>query len=67
MIVKVMNVQQYQNIKTAQLTTSESNSFNLEDNSGFRLAFNQHLIHLNASRKRNGETELSASDIAETH
>jgi len=67
MIGKVVNVQQYQNVIIAQVTTSESNSFNLEEKSGFRLAFSQHLIHLTASRKRNGETKLSASDISETH
>jgi hypothetical protein len=67
MITKIVNVQQNQNISIAQLTTSESNSFNSEDNSGFRLAFSQHLIHLTASHKRNGETKLSASDITETH
>ena len=67
MIVKVVNVQQYQNISVKQVTTPESGSFNSEENTGFRLAFNQHLIHLTASRKRNGERKLSASDNTETH
>jgi len=44
MIVKVVNVQQYQNISIAQIKTSESDSFNSEETSGSSL----HLINISS-------------------